>query len=63
MTRTLVAVVLGAAAWVGGVAPAGAAVFGGGEPQPDFGTGGNGGHSCVSTTAWGDNYCPGKPLS
>ncbi|MFE4520307.1 hypothetical protein ACFRMQ_39860 [Kitasatospora sp. NPDC056783] len=60
MTRTLAAVVLGAAAWVGGVAPASAAGFFDDGTWTDYGPG-NGGHSCVSTTAWGDQWCPGKP--
>ncbi|MFJ9443943.1 hypothetical protein ACIRRH_19010 [Kitasatospora sp. NPDC101235] len=61
MTRTLAAVALGAAAWLGGVAPAGASVFDG-ATVTNSGNGG-GGHSCVQTTAWGDAWCPGKPLS
>lgn len=66
VTRAVVAVALGAAAWLGGVAPAGASVFDGttfdGTTLTDGG-GGQGGHNCVQTTAWGDAWCPGKPLS
>ncbi|MFG2909349.1 hypothetical protein ACGF13_30315 [Kitasatospora sp. NPDC048286] len=65
VTRTLAAVALGAAAWLGGVSPAGASVFDDATPTGS-GAGasyGQGGHSCVATTAWGDAWCPGKPLS
>ncbi|MFJ6622245.1 hypothetical protein ACIQOW_32280 [Kitasatospora sp. NPDC091335] len=61
VTRTLVAVALGAAAWLGGVAPAGASVFHGAPPAGSVG--GQGGHKCIETTAWGDAWCPGRPLS
>ncbi|MEU1287617.1 hypothetical protein [Kitasatospora sp. NPDC005856] len=60
VTRAVVAVALGAAAWLGGMAPAGASVFDG-ATLTDGGSGQ--GHSCVQTTAWGDAWCPGKPLS
>ncbi|MGW1175682.1 hypothetical protein ACWD4P_18430 [Kitasatospora sp. NPDC002543] len=61
MTRTLAAVALGAAAWLGGVAPAGASVFDG-ATLTDL-SAGQGGHNCIQTTAWGDAWCPGRPQS
>lgn len=78
VTRTVAVVALGAAAWLGGVSPAGASassapsvsavpsapsVFDGATASDlDLGYG-RGGHNCVTTTAWGDAWCPGKPLS
>ncbi|MET8544650.1 hypothetical protein ABZW03_29005 [Kitasatospora sp. NPDC004799] len=61
MTRTLAAVALGVAAWLGGAVPAGASVFDGAAPADSSIA--SGGHNCIQTTAWGDAWCPGKPLS
>lgn len=61
VTRTLAVVALGAAAWLGGVAPASASVFDGATLTEPGGV--HDGHHCVQTTAWGDAWCPGKPLS
>nr|BFD91381.1 hypothetical protein KitaXyl93_27410 [Kitasatospora sp. Xyl93] len=60
VARTLAAVALGAAAWLGGVAPAGASVSDDATlTDSTVATG----HNCVQTTAWGDAWCPGGPLS
>ncbi|MFI2611579.1 hypothetical protein [Kitasatospora sp. NPDC018619] len=61
VTRALAAVALGVTAWLGGVAPAGASVFD--DATLTDPNDGRGGHNCVQTTAWGDAWCPSRPLS
>ncbi|MEU9375877.1 hypothetical protein AB0D94_19115 [Streptomyces sp. NPDC048255] len=60
VVRTLFAVVLSAGIVWGGAAAATADVHGTTATDPSGG--GHGNKQCLVTTAWGDSWCPGKPL-
>lgn len=60
VVRTLSAVVLGIGMLWGGAATASAAVHGTTITPPQGG--GHDNKQCIVTTAWGDAWCPGKPL-